>query len=403
MPLVAGAVMALAALPATTAPALADPEVVGIRVGAQQGLTRVVVTVTEAIKYRVSVLSDPYRLIIDLPVVEWRVPSQSALSNAGPVTAYRFGSFSAEATRVVIDLSRPVRIDKVFHLAPKDNIRTWRVVVDLADISAEEFDRILRDQSKRQPTPDDRSPPKAEKPRGAKPVIVLDPGHGGVDPGSTGASGAKEKDIVLQMGRELQAALNKTGRYKVVLTREGDTYVPLRGRYEIARRSAAELFLSLHADSNNNPIYRGTSVYTLSERASDQEADALAKRENRSDVIAGVDLSGESDQVAGILIDLAQRETLNQSIRLADVLVGEMRRETAMVPKPHRSAGFAVLKAPDVPSVLIEFGHISNPKDEKLLQTPAYRAKTLAAVVRSVNKYFDYMAKLENSPRARHN
>jgi N-acetylmuramoyl-L-alanine amidase len=166
-------------------------------------------------------------------------------------------------------------------------------------------------------------------------------------------------------------------------------FLRLRDRIGVARRHKADLFVSIHADSIGNPKVRGLSVYTLSENASDGEAHALAESENKADIIAGIDLSHESVEVTNILIDLAQRETMNLSARMAQTIVGELKRETTLLPRSHRFAGFAVLKAPDVPSVLVELGYLSNPDEERMLRTGTYREKLGRAFVRSLDNYFD--------------
>lgn len=232
-------------------------------------------------------------------------------------------------------------------------------------------------------------PPKAAVGKAAeKPTIVIDPGHGGVDPGATGVSGAFEKTLTLAMAVELRDRLLATGRYKPVLTRDGDLFISLRDRIAFARAAGADLFMSLHADAIAKTEIRGLSVYTLSEQASDKEAAALAERENKADVIAGMDLSRESPEVTNILIDLAQRESMNLSARAAGQMIRELRREVTLLPKSHRFAGFAVLKAPDVPSVLVEMGYLSNPEEERQLHTQAYRAKLAVALVRAVDDFF---------------
>lgn len=232
--------------------------------------------------------------------------------------------------------------------------------------------------------------PSAQAPRRTeRPVIVLDPGHGGVDPGAIGIGGTHEKDITLAMAREIRRQLEATGKYRVVLTRDQDVFIRLRDRIAIARQQSADLFISIHADSMGNRETRGASIYTLSENASDSEAAALAARENRADIIAGVDLSRESRDVTSILIDLAQRETSNHSISLARALVQEMGREVQLLPvNPHRFAGFAVLRAPDVPSALIELGYLSNAQDEGQLNKPQYRQRVASGIVRSIDAYF---------------
>lgn len=219
-------------------------------------------------------------------------------------------------------------------------------------------------------------------------IVVIDPGHGGVDPGTHGKSGVLEKDVVLKFGKELAQRLRDTGRYEVHMTRDKDVFIPLRERVAISRRHKADLFISVHADSISKSSVSGMSVYTLSETASDKEAAALARKENLSDAVAGIDFRGESPEVAGILIDLAQRETKNYSSRFAKSVVDHARGTTPVLDRTHRFAGFAVLKAPDVPSVLIELGFLTNRSDERNLTSPAWRTKVSSTFVKAVDRYF---------------
>ncbi len=220
------------------------------------------------------------------------------------------------------------------------------------------------------------------------PLVYIDPGHGGPDPGTIGHSGTFEKSVTLAVAQELERQLLATGRYRVKLTREKDVFVALRERFAMAREDQADIFISLHADSSFVGDPRGLSVYTLSETSSDAEAAALAAKENKADLIAGVDLSKQSNAVSSILIDLTQRETKNQSARFAELLVNELSRVTMLLPNTHRFAGFAVLKAPDIASVLIEMGYLSNVQDEALLLSPAHRAKLAGAMLRAIDGYF---------------
>ena len=226
-------------------------------------------------------------------------------------------------------------------------------------------------------------------------VIVIDPGHGGVDPGALAPSGAYEKDITLAAAKVFKRRLDATKRYEVHLTRDNDTFIRLRDRIAIARAKNADLFISLHADTIASKGVRGMSVYTLSEKASDKEAADLAEKENKADLIAGIDLTSETANVTNILIDLAQRETMNESARFAANLVSELRSVSKILPRAHRFAGFAVLKAPDVPSVLMEMGFLSNPQDEKALTDPAYRARMADSLVQAVNRFFRQVEKAE--------
>jgi N-acetylmuramoyl-L-alanine amidase len=232
-------------------------------------------------------------------------------------------------------------------------------------------------------------PPKRPSSRtDARRVIVLDPGHGGVDPGAISVTGAFEKDLTLAMAQAVRDQLVASGRYRVVLTRDSDVFLRLRDRVAKAREAEAELFISLHADSIGSTDVRGMSIYSLSENASDREAATLAARENRADALDGINLTAENDEVVNILISLAQRDTMNQSRRFANMLVDEMGRQSRLVPRPHRSAGFAVLTAPDIPSVLIEMGYLSSPQDAKLLSQMEHRARMARSLLRSVDGYF---------------
>jgi len=225
-------------------------------------------------------------------------------------------------------------------------------------------------------------------------LVVLDPGHGGIDPGAIGRSGVYEKDVALATAREVGRQLEATRRYRVRLTRREDEFIPLAERVGRARAAGGDLFLSIHADALPNAGMRGASVYTLSEQASDKEAAALAARENKADLIAGIDLSRNEPAVSEILIDLARRQTNNLSIRLARELVTELGHDVRLLTNSHRSAGFVVLKAPDIPSALVEMGCLSNRTEEQLLQRPSYQRKLAAGLVRSINDYFDLVAKV---------
>jgi N-acetylmuramoyl-L-alanine amidase len=225
-------------------------------------------------------------------------------------------------------------------------------------------------------------------PQRKKPIIVIDPGHGGDDPGAIGASGLKEKDVTLMSAQELKASLEATGFYTVYLTRSDDRFIILRERTKIAQTRDADLFISLHADAAISPRAFGASVYTLSEKSSDKEAEMLANKENKADIIHGVDLSNTSDEVSSILIDLVQRETMNQSAAYANLLVKNLKDQVKLKKDTHRFAGFMVLKAPDTPAVLLELGFLSNPKEEWLLKQRSYRAKIIRGITKATNSYF---------------
>ena len=377
--------------------------------------TRFVLDLSEPVDSRIFTLSGPYRVVLDLPEVGWRLPARPLPQGIGLFKKVRYGLFKPGTTRVVIETTGPIALAEARYF-PRESDKRYRLVVDIGATSATKFRSIAKSgaakitvrvdnlPSKTEPPvlavePAARPPlvaarfPFARPPRKPElvselPLIVIDPGHGGADPGASGNRGTYEKHITLSAAREFRRMLEKTGRYRVVLTRERDILIALRDRVTFAREADADLFVSLHADSIRKKHIRGLSVYTLSERASDSEAGELAERENKADLIAGVDLSNETPEVTNILIDLAQRETMNESARFAAVLVKELGRRTRLLRNTHRFAGFRVLKAPDVPSVLVEMGFLSNRNDENDLLKKSYRAKLGAAVVHAVNKYF---------------
>lgn len=375
-------------------PAGAQPVVTEVRAGAHaHSLTRLVFDVTEKIDANIFTLSGPERVVMDLPEVDWKLPGHSLPVGVGLLARMRFGLFKPGTSRVVLDMNAQAAVEKVFVLPPSEG-HAYRLVIDMKPAA------MVAPEKRVQPKPQAAQPVQAAaripavplrdpEVRKAKPVVVIDAGHGGVDPGTSGKSGIYEKNITLAMARTLGEKLRATGRYTVVLTRDRDIFLPLRERVAKAREAGGDLFMSLHADAIRNPRIRGLSIYTLSEKASDKEAEQLADKENKADLIAGMDLSAESPEVTNILIDLAQRETMNQSSRFATNLVGELRRETNLLRRTHRFAGFAVLKAPDIPSVLVELGFLSNPQDESQLRTKGYRAQLADAITRGVDVYFE--------------
>jgi N-acetylmuramoyl-L-alanine amidase len=237
-----------------------------------------------------------------------------------------------------------------------------------------------------------KPPAKSWAHRGEKPLIVIDAGHGGVDPGTIGAGGVQEKNVTLAAARALKKELESAGRYRVLLTRDGDNYLRLFERVKFAREHKADLFISLHADSIDRSNVTGASIYTLSEKASDAEAEKLAMRENRADLIAGVDLSHQDDDVANILVDLAMRDTMNQSRFFANMVADSMESHSIRtLERTNRSAGFAVLKDPDVPSILVEMGFLSNRREAQTLTRPEYQQRLAKTIAASVNSYFTKM------------
>ncbi len=357
-----------------------SPEIVNVRTGMAGELTRFVLDLDGPAAFATFTLADPPRVVIDLDGVSWALDERER-PGAGLITRIRFGRPDAALSRVVLDLGAPAAIRDTFILEPEGDFG-HRIVVDIAPLESAALPAAS--------VPDDGSPRPGLKPRPPVPVIVLDPGHGGPDPGAVGRSGAYEKTIVLEAARELKALLEATGGYHVVLTRDGDWILRLADRVLFARMAQADLFISIHADSIADPAVRGTGVYTLSETASDEEAAMLAQSENRADLIEGVDfVSLDYDSViTNILIDLAQREAKNASSAFAGILAEELAGVVRLRRNVHRFAGFRVLKAPDVPSVLIEMGFMSNRTEERLMQDRAWRRTFLGAVVKAVDGFF---------------
>lgn len=378
------------ATPPTQAAAEAKPTVAkDARLAGDKERTRFIADLSRKVDVHVFALGNPYRVIVDAPDVKFQMPDGLGKEQRGLITAYRYGLFAPGKSRIVIDVSGPFLIDKSFVLEPRDD-QPARLVIDLVPADEKTFLAKLQEDKPEEANAIPPLPTKLPAPH-AKPVVVLDPGHGGIDPGTKSASGITEKEVVLAFTKILKAKLEAGGRYEVHMTREDDTFLPLRDRVAFAQKRGAGLFLSIHADyfPNKPEIARGATVYTLSEDASDEEAKALAAKENFSDVIAGVALPSDSDEVvANILIDLAQRETQNRSVTFARSIVGELAGQRALHTRKLRSAGFRVLKAPDVPSVLLELGFLSNPDDEKRLLSTPWRERMAASVVKAIDGYF---------------
>ena len=364
------------------------PVATDARVGGDDKQTRFVIDLTQKIDLAAFTLADPYRVVVDLPQVTFKLPAKAGDQGRGLVKAFRYGLIMQGGSRIVLDTKGPVRIDKAFTLAAADG-QPARLVLDLAATDRDSFLRNIALTSKPQRTTarSNEPPVKDSDPR---PLIVLDPGHGGIDTGTKGLNGENEKEIVLAFAQVLRDRLTGGGKYRVVLTRDDDTFIPLNDRVRFARQRGAALFISLHADSipKREGQAEGATVYTLSEHASDAEAARLAEAENRADVIAGVDLTAEPDDVANILVDLAQRETKTFSLQFARSAVTELKTTARLHRHPLKSAGFVVLRAPDVPSVLVELGYMSTKDDLKQLTSPAWRAKTADALAQAVDAFF---------------
>ncbi len=388
---------------ATPAPqASREAVVMGARIGEHPDRTRFVVELSEPVAMRTFTLNNPNRVVIDMPAVRWHLDGPPRPSGRGAVRSYRYGMFRPGNARFVIDLNQPVNVSEPLVLPP-ENGYGYRVVLDLFPTTQAKFDRTAgwpadlraRDAAAQLASLPSNPPPPQTR---IKKVIVIDPGHGGPDPGTTGVDGSSEKDLVLAVGLRLERVLLARG-YTVHMTRDSDVAVELRQRVRIARSWRADLMISIHADSNPDPSVSGLSIYTLSEKGSDAEAAALVAKENNADKLTGVDLSGDNSDVAPILIDLAQRDTMNKSSHFAEIALSELRHATDILPRqPHRSGALVVLKAPDVPAVLIELGYLSNAGDARQMQSDAWRARVARAIADAVDRQF--MPSTEASTRA---
>ncbi|PWC67065.1 N-acetylmuramoyl-L-alanine amidase [Azospirillum sp. TSH7] len=425
--------------------------VVDARLGIHPDKTRFVLELSDTVSFTVSMAADPYRVIIDLPDLIW--PGGALpVEGKGVVARYHHAAGGPRGTRLTFETVGPARLRDGYMIPARDGHQP-RLVLDLEKISAAEFRQLAaagKDAKEvtgkspltmssivssamavpapvpapqpsppaaetnatvsapppfaplppippaqlipaalpvAPPLPDNKPPTVAEKP-----LIVLDPGHGGQDPGAIGVGGIYEKDITLATAKEVKRQLEATGRYRVKLTRDSDVFIRLRDRVSIGREAGADLFISLHADSISSGDVRGMSIYTLSDKASDREAEMLAAKENRADALVGLDLSGENKLVANILIDLAQRDAMNHSKRFATLALQNLGRDVPLIPnRPHRQAGFAVLTAPDVPSALIEMGYLSNQRDIKLLTSSGHRERLGKGLARTIDAYFRWL------------
>lgn len=352
--------------------------------------------------FRVFTLADPYRVVIDLPRMNFDLPRGTGREGQGLISAYRYGLLEVDRSRIVLDVKAPFRVENArilpFREPSAPDRVVARLVVDLREVEKTLFDS---DSGRKEPKVSVRPEVPSMKPdqivmpptvrvdslpapptihENFLPVVVIDPGHGGVDSGALASNGVQEKDIVLAFAKHLAAYLKESGKCRVILTREEDIFLPLSKRATIAREVKADLFLSIHADKFRISQVHGVTVYTLSEEASDAESEALARNENKADLIAGLDLSEEPEEVSNILIDLLQRETGNFSVQLARTIVKSMDPVVDLNKNPHRSAGFRVLREPGIPSVLLEVGYLSNDGDRDKLSSRAWRKKAVKAL-----------------------
>ena len=363
--------------------------------------TRFVLDLDKTIQFRAFALADPYRVVVDIPQVSFQLPAGTGSAGRGLVKAFRYGLVMPGGSRLVFDLTGPARIANSYVLEAA-NGQPPRLVLELEEVDRTNFVQSLSADSRPELRPaiadaaatasapvEAAAPPKPDAAPDSRPVIVIDPGHGGIDNGTQSGS-ESEKTLVLGFGLALRDRIEKSGKYRVVMTRTDDTFIPLADRVKIARNQSAALFVSIHADAlpRHEGDAQGATIYTLSDRASDAEAERLAEVENKADAIGGVNLTEEPTDVADILIDLAQRETRTFSNRFARLLMGEMKTTVRMHKHPLKSAGFRVLKAPDVPSVLIELGYVSNKGDLEHLVSESWRSRTVGSMAQAIDAFF---------------
>lgn len=366
------------------------------RIVGDEERARILVDFNREPKFQIRYLTNPNRIIVDLEATKLAF-SDDQLTPRGLLSDIRYGIVAADKSRIIISLKSPAVLEDQ-QLQTLEG-ETYRLVLDISNSDQSEFDAVMQEQDWNViETPQDINSGEeivskgnrirlSETKSSDKFVVVLDAGHGGIDGGAEGRNGAIEKDITLNFVQDMQDAFSEVDDIELLLTRDSDQFMSLSARVQIARDSEADLFISIHADSIRQRSLRGASIYTLSREASDEFASNLADSENLTDVLAGLHIENAPDDVTGILVDLARRETQGFSDVMADRIVDDFQGQIRLLNNPHRRAGFRVLLAPDVPSVLIELGFLSNLTDEKLLTDPKWREKTATLLVKSISEY----------------
>lgn len=406
--------------------------VVDIRLSTNKNTERIVIDLNANVNFNAFTLQKPNRLVVDLQNTSLDVEAPSFKSN-NIVSTIRTGRFSETDTRLVFDLNIRAQIIKSFMLSPTEENKKYRVVIDLSynedDLAKEDMigkliednnlydvepnaldaiiDKIIAENSKSEAnvlnnlideilTAENRpkNPPKNQLSYSApqnnrKPRIVIDAGHGGKDPGTIGLRGTKEKIITLTYAKSLKEALDATGKYKVYLTRNQDFFIELMERVSIARRYKGDLFISIHADAAENRSARGVSIYTLSQKASDTRTAKLAQKENKADIIGGLNLYGEFQDTVNTLVDISRRQAMNDSKKFSRLLEAEFKnRNIKGLGNMVKHANFAVLTSADMPSILLELGFLSNNTDERMIRSYGYKTKVVNSIISAINKYF---------------
>tara|TARA_R110002126_G_scaffold76017_15_gene189971 strand:- start:33340 stop:34644 length:1305 start_codon:yes stop_codon:yes gene_type:complete len=379
------------------------PNVMDVRVTVTPERARLVIDLAAKTEFSLVSLSEPDRLAIDVRAATLTVPEPVATpSEEGVISEYRVEQAGPDRVRTTLMLSAPAQVQQAYVLDPFED-QPARLVVDIIPASAGEFaTNVARDLATAQdmaalgavvPVTDSSTPAGgSELPIATRPLVVIDPGHGGIDSGAEAAGGVKEKDIVLSFALKLQQLLVDSGRFDVALTREDDTFLRLEERVALARTNKADIFISIHADSFQQPEIRGASVYTRDENATDVLDKVLADSENKSDVIAGFAMPQMAPEVVDILLDLMRREMRHQSYTLAQSIVHQLEPSVTLRRFPVRQADFFVLQAPDVPSVLVELGFLSNASDMANLLQGDWQSRTADALARGISSYFDSLS-----------
>ncbi|UXN08516.1 N-acetylmuramoyl-L-alanine amidase [Bartonella sp. HY328] len=369
----------------------AEFKVLNTRLSGDNSRLRIISVFNEKPNYSLMLLDNQPRLVIDLPKAEFLMPTK-AVTMSGMAKELRYGAINAAQARMIFTMKHAFAIERVDVEPLNDNI--WQLVIDIKTVPEKEFDKAVEQTRKfeqlRRTDPDnivdDKKNAHAGNVKNNEFTIVIDAGHGGFDTGAIGVSGVEEKNVTLAFAKALKAALDEKN-FKVVLTRDDDTFLRLGERVQLARSHSANLFISIHADSIHLPEIRGATVYTLSDKASDSLAKAVADNENKSDLLGDLP-PDEPPEVADILIDLTRRETDGFSSQFAEGVISSLNEgKIRVINNPHRYAGFMVLKAPDIPSVLIELGYLSNPDDEKLITDLAWRHNMVHMISNAIEKY----------------
>ncbi|GJD92119.1 N-acetylmuramoyl-L-alanine amidase AmiC [Methylobacterium hispanicum] len=354
------------------------------------GATKLTLTLSRPVEARAFVMERPDRAVIDLPEVNFQLGPEAGRRREGVVQSFRYGLFAPGRSRIVVDLASPAVVGR---------IETATRARDGAVLMTIPFQRADREAFRKAAGAGDTTPVAAkaiaQEAADQRPLVMVDAGHGGTDPGAIAAGGVYEKDIVFGFAQALVARLESGGRYRVRMTRDRDVFVPLAERVRLAREARADLFVSIHADSiSAAPQVRGATIYTGSEKATDAESAKLAERENRADAAAGAETGEGPPEIADILQELTLRETRGFSSGFARTLMGQLSPVMEMSTKPHREAGFRVLRSPDVPSVLVELGYLSSERDLKMLQSPEWREGVTGSMAKAVDLFFTNRATL---------